>query len=100
MVTVLRNKKLKNVDNSSVVPHNRHIMSKFDTHCNIEFCGIVKAVKYMYKYVYKGPDQVAYRIQGQEEAVDEINDFLDERYIGDTEAAWQCKLFVHERESL
>lgn len=82
--SVLRNRKIKNVDNSSIVPHNRHIMVKFGTHCNIEFCGTVKVVKYMYKYVYKGPNRVAYRIQSQDEAVDEINDFLDERYIGDT----------------
>ena len=69
-------------------------MSEYGTHCNVEYCGTVKAVKYIYKYIYKGADQLAYQIKEKGQAVDEINDYLNGRYMGDTEAAYQFRCLV------
>ena len=42
------------VDNRWVVPHNLYLVTKYDCHINVEICSSVKAVSYLYKYIYKG----------------------------------------------
>ena len=37
-----------------VVPYNAYLLMKFDAHINVEVCSYFTAVKYLYKYVYKG----------------------------------------------
>ena len=44
------------VDKRLVVPHNLYLATKYDCHFNIEISS-VKAVKYLYKYIYKGSDR-------------------------------------------
>ncbi|XP_022875705.1 uncharacterized protein LOC111394171 [Olea europaea var. sylvestris] len=46
------------LDNRWVVPYNPYLSAKFDYHINVEVCSYIKAVKYLYKYVYKGHDQI------------------------------------------
>src|SRR5487761_1548719 len=46
----------KQVDNQWVVCHNKYLIWKYRCHINIESVASVKAVKYIYKYVYKGHD--------------------------------------------
>ncbi len=45
------------LDNRWVVPYNIDLVTKYNVHINIEICNSVLAVKYLYKYVYKGHDQ-------------------------------------------
>ena len=45
------------VDNSMVVPYNSFLSKKYGGHINSEFCGSVVSVKYVYKYITKGPDR-------------------------------------------
>jgi len=42
------------LDNRWVVPYNPHLLRAFDCHINVEACSIIKSVKYLFKYVYKG----------------------------------------------
>lgn len=42
------------LNNQWVVPYNKYLSTKFDCHLNVEICTTIKAVKYLYKYVYKG----------------------------------------------
>jgi hypothetical protein len=42
------------LDNRFVVPYNKWLLRKYYAHINIEICNSVSAVKYLYKYVYKG----------------------------------------------
>jgi hypothetical protein len=42
------------LDNRWVVPHNMYLTHKYNCHINVEVCATVTAVKYLYKYVYKG----------------------------------------------
>jgi len=45
------------VDNWWIVSYNLHLATKYHAHINMEICLSISAVKYMYKYVYKGPDR-------------------------------------------
>jgi hypothetical protein len=46
------------VDNIFVVPYNRDMLVKFDSHINIEWCNMSRLVKYPFKYIHKGVDYV------------------------------------------
>ncbi|MCO5570635.1 hypothetical protein L7F22_024362 [Adiantum nelumboides] len=53
-----------------------------------------KAVKYVYKYIYKGHDRATVRFHaaqddGQRQHVDEIDMYLDDRYVSASEACWR-----------
>ncbi|XP_041011267.1 uncharacterized protein LOC121255037 [Juglans microcarpa x Juglans regia] len=78
----------KNLDNRWVVPHNPYLLAKFDCHLNVEICSTIKAVKYLYKYIYKGHDRVAFNlIPGQNiQDIDEIQQFQSARWIAPPEA--------------
>jgi hypothetical protein len=43
--------------NRDVVPYNPYLSRKFNCHMNVEIPSSIAAVKYLYKYIYKGPDQ-------------------------------------------
>ena len=45
------------LDNRWVVPYNPFLLLKYNAHINVEICTTVSAVKYLYKYVYKGHDK-------------------------------------------
>ena len=59
--------------------------------CIRDRCTTVKSVKYIYKYVYKGYDSASVELSsernepGQEIQIDEVNNFLNGRYVGSTE---------------
>ena len=74
----------KPLDNRYVVPYNPFLLCKYGAHINVEACTCITAVKYIYKYTYKGHDCAALEIQS-----DEIQQFLDTRYISAPEAAWR-----------
>jgi hypothetical protein len=45
------------VDNQWIVLYNLHMATKYHAHINVEICSSISTVKYLYKYVYKGPDR-------------------------------------------
>ncbi|CAN1786116.1 ATP-dependent DNA helicase PIF1 [Linum perenne] len=44
------------LDNRFVVPYNRSLLVKYQAHMNIELCHKGRLIKYLFKYVTKGPD--------------------------------------------
>jgi hypothetical protein len=42
------------IDNRHIVPYNPQLSMMFDCHINVEVCSSIRAVKYIYKYIYKG----------------------------------------------
>jgi hypothetical protein len=81
---------LHRFDNRDVVPYNPFLLLRYNCHINVELCSSIRLVKYLYKYVYKGHDRANVTI------VDEIQTFLDCRYLCAQEACW--RLFQFEME--
>ena len=88
------------VDNRWVVPYNPYLLLKYDAHINVEVCCSIESVKYLYKYMYKGPDRAMTCVCGENDPinVDEIQNFQDARCIGACEACWRIFEFnLYER---
>ncbi|KAG3130439.1 hypothetical protein PI126_g20500 [Phytophthora idaei] len=102
-------------DNSWVVPYNPYLCQKYNCHVNVEICSTVQSVKYLYKYVYKGQDRATVALRGrrergghtagntnvnnEEEAVDEIQQYLDARYLPPPEACWAIFKYDMQKKS-
>ena len=74
-----------------MVPYNPRLLKEFDCHMNVEICCDIRAVKYLYKYVYKGIDKVSMAVVSESEAAiqDEITSFQSTRWISPPEAVWR-----------
>ncbi|GJV30632.1 AT-hook motif-containing protein, partial [Tanacetum coccineum] len=92
-------------DNKHVIPYNRYLLLKYQAHINVEWCNRSKAIKYLFKYLNKGPDRATVVIQenvkgghnGTSEQVlevDEIKNFQNCRFIAPCEAVW--RLFSYD----
>ncbi|SGY45423.1 BQ5605_C001g00283 [Microbotryum silenes-dioicae] len=77
------------------VPYSPYLSAKYNAHINVEAVTTIGAIKYLFKYVYKGPDRAVARVERaatgegahEEEPVrDEINEFVEGRYISAPEA--------------
>ncbi len=85
------------LDNTWVVPYNPFLSLYFNCHLNVEVCSSISAVKYLFKYVYKGPDRAMVAVADPNQPVDEINSYQDVRYICASEAFWRIYgLGLHE----
>ncbi|KAG2197507.1 hypothetical protein INT47_007116 [Mucor saturninus] len=95
-------------DNRWVVPHNLYLAVKYNTHINVEFCAGNQAIKYLFKYIYKGSDRAQIAVlpaqtipvnittdtttvvsPDDDEDLDEITSWLSVRYISTVEACWR-----------
>jgi hypothetical protein len=54
----------------------------FNAHINVEVSAGIPSVKYLFKYVYKGPNHVATMIAGP---TNEIQQYIDARYLSTAE---------------
>ncbi|XP_059629827.1 uncharacterized protein LOC132272750 [Cornus florida] len=83
------------LDNRWVVPYNPYLLEKYDCHINVEICSGITAVKYLYKYIYKGHDRVAIHISNVDGGnfVDEIKEYQDARWVSPQEAMWRLYEF-------
>jgi hypothetical protein len=98
-------------DNRWIVPYNLHLATKYHAHINVEICLSISAVKYMYKYVYKGPNRAIVVVErqvdtpGQEnnaqvvitngewQNCNEIKTYLEGHYVSTSEASWHLFSF-------
>ena len=84
------------VDNRWVVPYPHFWLRKFHCHINMECIFSIKAIKHIYKYVYKGHDRTTMEFG---RCQDEIKLYLDSRYVSACEAVWRLLQFgMHEEE--
>jgi hypothetical protein len=76
------------LDNRWIVSHNIDLLKKYDAHLNMEWCNKSIFIKYLFKYVTKGPDCSKAFLQkiidGQETPMDEetntrnkVNEYLE-----------------------
>ncbi|GJU29198.1 DNA helicase [Tanacetum coccineum] len=79
------------LDNSNVVPYNRALCLAFHAHINVEYCGWSMLIKYLFKYISKGPDRILAKINrpigeaststaAKTKPIDEIQNYVDVRY--------------------
>jgi hypothetical protein len=66
-------------DNRWVVPYNPWLLLTYQAHINTEVCGSIKNVKYLYKYITKGPDMASVGVSDQQ-GEDEITNYVTSRY--------------------
>jgi hypothetical protein len=94
------------LDNCWVVPHNFYLSTKYDAHIHVEVCNNIHAIKYLFKYVYKGHDRAIIEISRQSNNATEgnvvetveIKKYLDCHYVSASEATWRIfKFDMHER---
>ncbi|CAD6907564.1 unnamed protein product [Tilletia laevis] len=76
-----------NADNTWVVPYNPFLSKTFACHLNVEVCSSMAAVKYLYKYVFKGPDHIS--MQAGSVSDSEIDNYLNARYVSPCEAMYR-----------
>ena len=67
--------------NQWVVPYSPLLCLKYGCHINVEIASAISSVKYLFKYVYKGNDHSKSILHGPNKHMDEIQDYLDRRYI-------------------
>ena len=87
------------ITNEDVVAYCAYLLMKYDAHINVEVCSSVKAIQYIYKYIYKGSAQADMRVgildehapldEGVPPDVDEIGEFQTGRWVGSSEGAWR-----------
>ncbi|KAG8237332.1 hypothetical protein J437_LFUL016347 [Ladona fulva] len=75
--------------NSWVVPYNPYLLLKYNAHINVDACTSLRAVKCIYKYVYKyGHDCSNLSVQSGADG-DEVRNFVNGRYVSAIEAMWR-----------
>jgi hypothetical protein len=101
-------------DNRWVVPYNPYLTMRYKCHINVEVCSSITAVKYLYKYVYKGHDRALAVVQPEARALsavapraatggadgnnvpatrDEVQNYLDGQYVSASEACHRLFAF-------
>ncbi|KAK9074699.1 hypothetical protein SSX86_003017 [Deinandra increscens subsp. villosa] len=92
------------IDTRYVVPYNKLLLKKYQAHINVEWCNQGNAIKYLFKYINKGPDRTTLALDTTEDGsqtvknVNEIDAYYDCRYISACEAAWRIYSYeVHYR---
>ncbi|XP_071723351.1 uncharacterized protein [Rutidosis leptorrhynchoides] len=113
------------LDNRYVVSFNQDLVVKYQAHINIQICTHGKLMKYLFKYLHKGPDRAKVIIERNKKngnssrpinnesgmthnlsdvvdciskPKDEIQAYLDCRYLSAYEAFWRIFEFpIHER---
>ncbi len=99
------------MDNQWIISYNLHLATKYHAHINVEICSSISTVKYLYKYVYKGPDRATVVVErrvdtpGQEnnaQAIvangewqnhNEIKTYLEGCYVFAFETSWRLFSF-------
>ncbi|XP_052620957.1 uncharacterized protein LOC111898317 [Lactuca sativa] len=88
------------LDNRNVVLYNKYLLKRYQAHINIEWCNQGSSIKYLFKYINKGPDRATVAVVPtnneceNNDAVDEIAEYYDCRYLSACEASW--RIFTYD----
>ncbi len=92
------------------MPYNLYLSLRFNCHINVEVCTSVAAIKYLYKYVYKGHDRAQVDVGPVDAAApngaapvqphmrDKIKIYQDSRYVSASEASHRLYGFDLHKE--
>ena len=86
------------LDNRHVVPYNAYLLKRFGCHINVEKVSSLHAVKYLHKYIHKGPPRIEMttvnkQLNSDTNSIDkyeydEIARHQDFRYLCPAESVW------------
>jgi hypothetical protein len=94
------------IDDTWIAPYNSYFLQKYNCHVNVEICSCISAVKYLYKYVYKGADRCVVSVVPENNLAnatnpgivapeaDEITLYQSARYMGSCEAFWRIYGYI------
>ncbi|XP_038719916.1 uncharacterized protein LOC120012542 [Tripterygium wilfordii] len=98
------------LDNRFIVPYNKDLLLRYQAHVNIEWCNKSTAIKYLFKYINKGPDRSRAVLEedvlqnapagerGTCMVIDEIKQYVDCRYLAAYESVWRLfEYHIHFR---
>ncbi|XP_058759604.1 uncharacterized protein LOC131632901 [Vicia villosa] len=88
------------LDNRHVVPYNTRFLMKYQAHINMEWCNQSTSIKYLFKYINKCYDRITAAVStNNNQPVDEIQQYLDCRYVSPSEACWRIYSYnIHGRK--
>ena len=107
-------KEKRTANNGYVMPNNAYLLLKYNCHFNVEICTTVLAVKYLFKYCFKGHDCARIKISNADVFpgdnianvdnntrldYDEITQYLDTRYVCPPESIYRIFTFDLHRLS-
>lgn len=81
-----------------VVGYNSTLIKQYQAHMNVEWCNQLGSIKYLFKYINKGPDRITVAFEKTDgeklkekrpKKKDEIEDYYSCRYISACEACWR-----------
>ena len=93
------------LDNRFIVPHNIGLLVKFQAHRNVQWCNHSRSIKYLFKYITKGPNRATLILEenlhidsstGMQHMTDtdEVKTYLNCRYVSAIEACWRIFEFA------
>ena len=81
------------VDNSVVVPYNPMLLYRYRSHINVEIVASISGLKYLFKYIHKGSDRVVIEAKTGQKVKNEVDNYINGRYLSGTEADWNIRGF-------
>jgi hypothetical protein len=93
--TVSKNGGTVHLDNRWSIPYCAYLSLLLNCHINVEKCNDIRSTKYLYKYIYKGPDRAHMKLTEKIDH-DEVQKYVDGRYVSAPDAAW--KIFRYEMQ--
>ena len=76
------------ISNQNVVPHNKFLLLKYRCHINTLVCTTkIASIRYLFKYLTKGCDMATLRLS-MENGLNEVEEYINGRYISASEAIW------------
>ena len=103
-ITTMRDNKKVEYTNADVVSYNAKSSMRYRCHLNIMPTTGWRSIKYIFKYVYKGPDRALATMQLTPEQLnrhnyrkaDEVLQYLEGFFYGPEDSAWRfCELPTH-----
>ncbi|GBN21875.1 hypothetical protein AVEN_157151-1 [Araneus ventricosus] len=79
----------REMNNRFVVSYNPYLLLKYNAHIKVEVCTSLRAVKYIYKYIYKGFDCAIIVLSAGQVQSNEIANYIDAGYVSAPEAMWR-----------
>jgi hypothetical protein len=87
----------RQITNQWIVPYCAAFLLAYECHINVEVVTQAYAIKYLFKYVFKGHDNASSAVHATKRDLDQIGNYQDHRYLGAAEAFWRLfKFSIHD----